>query len=341
MKLKVLIGIPVTLILAATWKTGKNTEVGGMPVMAQAAERECVHIGHIIQATDTVRLQRFGVGEFSPTSLGAKLCAGDRLQVAGSGNAAFHCFEKNDFISVPPGKPWEVSAHCPQPSNSISSPDGPIPNPRGNQGQLNILTPSHNTALLNFRPVFRWDGFDGASSYTLHLEGVGVNWTRAGVTGTELAYPSEESELQYENTYSLTIIAENNNSTENLAQETVRFSTLDEDEAEFVRKRKQEIEEKRFAEEAQVLALVGLYRQYNLNVDAIAILEASLKGVMETADVYLTLGELYMQVGQYEQALKHYKQALDLAISTGNIAAQAEAEIQIVKLDKARKVVGF
>ena len=33
-------GIPFTLILAATWKSGKNTEVGGMPVMAQAAGSE-------------------------------------------------------------------------------------------------------------------------------------------------------------------------------------------------------------------------------------------------------------------------------------------------------------
>lgn len=331
MKLKVLMGISLTFIVCAT---------EGKMMPAQATNGECVQIGKLIEATGNVQLQRFGVGEFFPTSLDAKLCAGDRLQVAGSTNARMFCFEKGHSISIAPGKPWEVNAFCPKPSKSILTPGGPIPNTRGSEGKLNMITPSDNTALLNVRPVFRWHRFEGASSYTLQLLGAGVNWKRDGVTETELAYPADVSELKYDNTYVLKISAQNHNSTEDLVQQTVTFFTLDEDDAEVVQEQEQTIKQN-YAGATQVLALVGLYRQYNLNIEAIEILESSLKGILETADVYLSLGELYWLVGHYEEALNRYKQAFERAKSTGNLAVQKEAEIQIRKLEQALESVAF
>lgn len=316
-------GIIITLLLT---NLGMNKGVNA-PAMAQSVNFDCTPVGQMIRAGDHVQRRRSKWGKFSTTSQGAILCAGDRLRIDDNSSAEVQCLANNTTVQVPSKVDWLIDEYCPVPNNKIPSSEGPFLRPRGSSGQLNIVSP-RNTSILTQRPTFYWNSVEGASYYEVQLEGYQMNWKASKIKATQLAYPPTEPALQYENTYSLMITAYSNQSPEKIAQQRVSFSLPSQVTIELVHQRKQEIQ-KSFEGEAQALVLATFYQQYNLNAEAIQLLENLQKQGFTTADIALRLAQLYVRVQHYQLALNYYQQAFQLAETSNNLGVQVEAAQQI------------
>ena len=75
--------------------------------------------------------------------------------------------------------------------------------------------------------------------------------------------------------------------------------------------------------------MATFYQQYNLNAEAIQLLENLQKQGFTTADIALRLAQLYVRVQHYKLALNYYQQAFQLAETSNNLGVQVEAAHQI------------
>lgn len=89
----------------------------------------------------------------------------------------------------------------------------------------------------------------------------------------------------------------------------------------------EEIKKQQLSSELEGLTLADLYQTYNLNAEAIELLEQLVKQGSKITSVYQLLGDLYLQTGLSQLAKKPYLQALELAKQTKDIEGQAKAQM--------------
>jgi hypothetical protein len=173
--------------------------------------------------------------------------------------------------------------------------------------------------------MLRWNAVPGASRYTVSLitdEGY-VFW-QTQVEGTEVVY-SGESPLESGVDYLLKIEIETEIETDTGASSQdeksldLGFSLLDENEATVVREAVEQLVKLDLADETKSFALANLYRVHDLKAEAIATLEALVKRGSQTAAIYRTLGDLYLEVGLNSLAENYYMRASQLAAEAGEV----------------------
>lgn len=78
--------------------------------------------------------------------------------------------------------------------------------------------------------------------------------------------------------------------------------------------------------EAKALALANFELGYNLNQEAIKVLEATIANQTESATIYRLLGDTYKNVGLNRLAVQRYTQGINLAKTSGDKDSQQSME---------------
>ena len=189
-----------------------------------------------------------------------------------------------------------------------------------------IISP-RKTEILNNQPLLRWNRVPNATSYTVSLrDPSGVIWQEE-VSKTEILYPGNPL-LQPGAKYSMVIVASNNTSSQNEGIFGLAFSLLDANQAQEVKTAVQTISQQELPQDVRAIALVHLYRSYNLIAKAIKTLEMLVEQGTETTLVYKLLGDSYRQIRLNLQAKDAYVKAVELA-KAEDIEEKADAQASL------------
>jgi hypothetical protein len=288
--------------------------------------------GQIIQVQGDVRLNRSQGNAFRPTA-GTRVYPGDKLWVAG-GKAIVQCADLS-VQSVEAARRQVIP--CPTATNSIQCTPGLYKCPHRGDGIAwlenipYIITP-RRTALLDDKPTLRWNAVPEATSYTVSVEGEGVDWTTQ-TNQTEIIYPGK-SPLQPGESYLLTVMADTGASSLDGAviPGGMSFTLLSKSQAQHVRTEAEKIAQQDWTESAKAIALANLYIENGLIADAIATLETLVASGTETAPIYRTLGDLYFNyLALVPQAGTYYTKAVELA-DPNDVEEQKAAQEGLAKV---------
>jgi tetratricopeptide (TPR) repeat protein len=144
---------------------------------------------------------------------------------------------------------------------------------------------------------------------------------------------SGEPPLESDVDYLLMIEADTGASSQEENLPDLGFGLLGENEAQRVSEGVAQLVNLDLPQEAKSLALVHLYRGYDLKAEAIATLEALVNQGSQTAAVYRILGDLYLETGLNLLAESRYLRAIELAAA--DVEAQALAAASLVKVYEA------
>ncbi|HBB33229.1 MAG TPA: hypothetical protein DC064_15880, partial [Cyanobacteria bacterium UBA9273] len=247
---------------------------------AKAASSKVAN-GQIIQINGEVKLDRAGrvihpktgtlvyPGDKLLTANGAKVllqCADLTIQSVQAGqNEVNGCASETEQAECTPG-----TYKCPHRSDRIAWSD--------RLDRIPYIISPRRTALLNPKPILRWHPVAGAKSYTVTLEGDGVQW-QTQLSDTQVIYPGDPP-LKPGGHYTLTVETDTGVSSldEPVKPGGLGFSMLDANQTERVELAVVEITQQSWTEQAKAIALANLYTDNGLNAEAIATLETLVAG---------------------------------------------------------------
>jgi hypothetical protein len=286
----------------------------------------------LVLVSGDVQLKRAAWSSYTPTSLGARLYAGDQIRPAKGASAVVLCEGLTQW-TVPTGAPAGLNNGCPPSSQPVLKRGASrIGGTRGGSDPLipYILSP-RKTRLLNPTPTLRWNPVSGATSYTVQLTTDKVVW-EATTSDISLVYPGTPA-LKPGASYLLSVQADSGKKSQDEGAAGLSFSLLTPDEARPVQQAVKTLAALNLSGEAQALALAQIYEGYNLMADAIEILTAQADQGTQVAAIYRMLGDLYLQSGANLQAQQSYQQAVQLAQAAGDIESQAAAQAGLGEAD--------
>lgn len=276
-------------------------------------------VGWIIEAKGEVWLKREQWSDYRRITVGTKLYPGDLLQPAPQARVLVQCANGTTIWSVPAGVISGATNGCPPQAVPVFRKTGDIaPLRSGINPLIPFIISPRRTLLLNPLPKLRWNAVPGASRYAVSLIGdEEVIWETL-VRETEVVY-SGEPPLEPGGVYLLSIKADTGVSSQEEASPDLGFSLLEENEATVVRDAVEQLVKLDLADETKSLALAHLYMVHDLKAEAIATLEVLEKQGSQTAAVYRTLGDFYLEVGLNQLASSRYLRATQLATEAGDI----------------------
>ena len=252
----------------------------------------------LIEARGEVLLHRAGDEQIMRVSGNTQIHPGDLLIVRKGASATVRCADGRTW-KLPEGVSGALNG-CPMPHNQ----DPRVPTLRSpvDENSPYIISP-RQTALLDKRPIFRWNAVKGAKHYTVKVRSAtGVIW-EARVNSTKIAYSG--SSLQPGGEYQIIVRADGN-----LApMESAIFLVLERHKVEAVQEKLNAVAQQGLSEPAQALAKIHIYSHYGLFADGIETLETLVFSGKSTPAVYQMLGALYDRVGLTQQAERYYSQA--------------------------------
>ena len=206
-----------------------------------------------------------------------------------------------------------------------------------------IISP-RQTKILNNKPLLHWNAVPNSTSYTVRLrDSSGVIWEEK-VNNTEIVYPGNPA-LKPGESYSMVVIANNKSSSQNESIPGLAFSLFDFNKAQEIKAAVEQIYQQELPEDVQSIALVHLYRSYDLIAKAIETLEILVEQENKTTLVYSLLGDSYRQIRLNLQAKDAYLKAIELS-KTEDIEEKADAqaalgEVYLLLKDKAQAMHSF
>ena len=224
------------------------------------------------------------------------------------------------------GRKYQVSEGCADVSGSgLLSIDKDTVRERSiNDPNIPYLITPRNTALqpLASELVLRWNPVTEATKYKVELIGPGINWSQR-TTATQLTYRDTDA-LKPGARY--WVIVTTNQGQDSRSEGTFGFTVLTSELVEEVSIGKTKIEQKQLSPEANALALARFYQGYDLNQEAITVLEAAIAQNTKSAAIYRLLGDTYRYVGLNRLAVERYRQGITLAKTTGDIESEEAME---------------
>ena len=270
------------------------------------------------------------------------VCQGDHLDVKKGSVVVVECFSlarRLDFHGSSPN----IESRCP-PSYLPELPEVCGVRNRENcsgtnKGPSNENTPGritpYNNLLLDGRPFLSWHPVFGATSYLVEIHGKNIEWQKE-VTGTALAYPTEEVAMQPGNAYKITIIAVNDSSTISSTSESL-VNLLPSSEAKQVMKMAQLLNSLSIPkDEKAVFDLDSIYMSKGLLTETIATLEARVKAGSQSPLVHRKLGDRYLEAGLTDRAESEYRSASNFAKKNNNSVELAKAKAGLELIAKYR-----
>ena len=178
-----------------------------------------------------------------------------------------------------------------------------------NQAKISILKPYGNI-ILNPRPLISWQKVPGATSYTINIYGPNINWSEQQ-TQTTLLYSKPKSPMEPGNTYRLSVIANQGDSTLK-ASSTILF-LLPDAQIQEVNKTISQIRSFNLSPELEARDLDAVFMSKNLLTQAIQVLEKQIDSGTNSPTLYRLLGDRYIQAGFPLKAKLLYTEAKELA----------------------------
>ncbi len=331
MKLKIVVVIAITLTSAA------------MVELASVASAQ-----QVIKCVGDVRVKR-GSYEYRPLGAGERLQPDD-LILAASGSIVKVICENGTLWRVPTGKISSLNLGCPERVTMVVMGETRF-RPGGSDSRIPYLLYPRMTYLLKDRVTFRWNGVKGVTRYTVRLLGPEGVESQTEVTSTEVVYPDDFPDdapsLDWRVKYLVTVETDNGFSSLQDSGGVLGFELLDEYVIQKVEEEATKIADfEDRTEEERSLTFAAMYRRENLTAEAIATLEALVKGGSQTAVVYRMLGDLYAEVGlnllaeaRYETALKLFTSTQEQSALTGTRASLAVIKIMLGKEQAAEQLL--
>lgn len=171
-----------------------------------------------------------------------------------------------------------------------------------------VISP-RNTALLLGNINIVWNGVPDASTYRVSIRGREFLWQSGWLTETETQLPAS---LASGRTYEIAVETDQgvSSSPDGLASPT--FNILADEKVGTINQKVAQIEALKLDSTAQALVVAQLYREHNLNQNAIALLEAQAQSGQQSAAIYQLQASIYEQIGLTRQAQQRYSNALEL-----------------------------
>jgi hypothetical protein len=279
-----------------------------------------------------VEVRRKDSSSFVPVTVGAEVSPGDVVHLK-EGDAGIFCGEEQRWKDVPlplplgqnagvpcgfgrPSRLWPGIVSLRLRSSSAASSDSE------DSAELLVVLKPRSGWVMNDRPALAWQAIDGASTYTVTLDGDdGVHRSSITTSATELAYPEEWEPLQGEGA-SYWVIVEASNGITSL--DTPGFSLLSPEESAHVQSVAERLRELPLDETTQNLLLADFYLTHELWTEAMELLEA-LPEAAQLPAVQQKLGEVYLGMGITGAAQRTYERTLEMAQAGGFLESEASA----------------
>ncbi|MDJ0681581.1 MAG: hypothetical protein QNJ18_17165 [Xenococcaceae cyanobacterium MO_167.B52] len=277
------------------------------------------------QPPGNIKIKRAKDSDYKPAFLGAMLAGADNILLAQDAIAEIMC-QNLDSWRPSGGREYQVSAGCGGGSSSGIKPiEVDTIDPRAiNDPNIPYLISPRDTILQPSASglVLRWNPVSEAKNYNVSLIGPGVDWSQE-TTVTQLTYRDTDA-LKPGSRYWLIVRTDGGQSSRN--EGLFGFTVLTSKLAAEVATGKTKIEQKQLSPEANALALARFYQGYDLNQEAITVLEAAIAQNTKSAAIYRFLGDSYKYVGLNRLAVERYRQGITLAQTTGDIESEEAME---------------
>ncbi len=313
------------------------------PRAACHPNRDAQHAGaSLVELEPEVKVIRRGSDYLQPATLGMHLHCGDRVSVYEDASAKVHC-HNGQIVAIKANKNWQVD--CQNPRNhiiarlthqvsrqlshlsSIFSFSVNLPADQISadvRSSAPILLSPRNTAIRQARPDFYWQPISGAAGYRLSVKTTdGQTWHRE-TRATHLAYPQNAPSLGSEGVNTVRLEAMD----VALPPDLGIFWLLDRAELDQIAQAEAEIQSLPLGRSAKTFLMAQVYGRWNLRSDAIQLLEDLIRSESSVAsDVWLQLGNLYLETALYAQAESAYQHALSTATAIDHDHSRAVALI--------------
>lgn len=267
------------------------------PVLANTQSTmadECIEpIARVMNDHDLVKRQ------------GSLVCPNDFINPQKGKKVQILCYLNNTMLKLGKGAVDDDPNKCAEISLSIGSCIDhneleQCPKPRKqntNEKSPKIIAPFGHS-ISNLRPSVSWKPVSGATSYTVVLDGHGINWSRE-TKNTTLPYPENIASLENGNVYTLGIIA---NGVPRAYSSTTLITLLD-SEVQEIKKNIQIIKSFNLKPDEEARDLDAIYMSYNLLTDSINLLSQRIAAGTKDPVIYNLLRKRLEKAGFAEKAL--------------------------------------
>ncbi|MBD2441184.1 hypothetical protein [Nostoc sp. FACHB-110] len=255
--------------------------------------------------------------------VGKFLCLGQRINPIKGSTVKVLCFLNRKFLYINQSTVFDAQMCAPPPNETVQcSVLNIIACPRDYKGQDDeenepIVTSPYGGSIINNRPEISWNKVANADSYTVVVLGNGVEWERDVKDSTVLPYPEDEKELQYGNTYTITVISNKGERPLSYYPKVVHLLPVDDvkqitDEAQQVK------DLGLLPDEAAYLDLDAIFMSKLLLDESIKTLKAQVLTGSKNPTIYRLLGDRYLGALLPSEAEQAYTIAGQLAQSSAN-----------------------
>ncbi|NES99566.1 MAG: tetratricopeptide repeat protein [Sphaerospermopsis sp. SIO1G1] len=288
-------------------------------ILATPVVAESTALMFITEVKGNVKLKQPNQKKYQKVYGGELLTGSHKLRLLKGASVKVICNNRKVWNPASPGE-FKVSEGCFLPKQVQKRQNRKTaPTRNGNDPTIPYLITPRNSAILTRQPSLSWHSVAGATSYQVQVLGPNVDW-KTQVNQPEVVYSGNQT-LQPGFRYRVIVTASNGVSNED--KDNSGFTILSDVDTQRVKNQIAQLQQQPLTNQSKTLALAHLYRNNNLNADAIVLLTNLVQQETKTTAVYQLLGNIYQEVGLTELAKKHYLTALLLAKVENNLPAQA------------------
>ncbi|MEH1899546.1 MAG: hypothetical protein V7K94_30485 [Nostoc sp.] len=269
---------------------------------------------------------------------GRYLCLGERINPQNGSAVKVLCFLNRKILYLKHSTIFNTQICAPLPNEAVQcSVLNIVPCPHDYKGpddekNAPIVTSPYGSSIINNRPQISWRSVADADSYTVVVKGNGVEWEADVKNTTILPYPQEQKELQYGNTYTITVIS--NHGDQPLNSSPLVVHLLPVDDVQQIRDEVKQINDLGLPpDEAAFRDLDAIYMSKLLLDESIKTLIARVVAGSQNPTVYRVLGDRYLGALLPDQAEQTYTIAAQLAKSSGKTSelSKVQSGLKLVK----------
>lgn len=298
-----------------------------------------------------VRIQRENRNYWTPVKQATKLYSGDQILPDKGMKVYLRCLDYSPRILVKAGVPSGLGSICPvwitrrNRGGSRGSSEVPIflTERRENSTAIKgiilggiddtipyIISP-RNSLVLKSEPIIRWNKVYGAREYTVEvISSEGLIW-RTNTKDTQIIYAGEP--LKRSRPYNIVITTDTGKSSIKDTPANIGFEILG-DEINYLQTKLAQIPTNDLSIEVYAMTLSHFYRDYvdsvlptideeflkgvfnfyyNLNSEAIPVLEHLVQQGKKSPLIYRNIGDLYIKIGVFRIAENYYLKTINLS----------------------------
>jgi hypothetical protein len=269
---------------------------------------------------------------------GRYLCLGERINPQNGSVVKVLCFLNRKFLYLKQSTIFNTQICAPPPNEAVQcSVLNIVPCPHDykgpdNEKNLPIVTSPYGSSIINNRPEISWRSVVDADSYTVVVKGNGVEWEKDVKNVTTLPYPQEQKELQYGNTYTITVIS--NHGDQPLNSSPLVIHLLPVDDVQWIKNEVKQIKDLGLSPDEAVLHdLDAIYMSKLLLDESIKTLKSRVTAGSKNPTIYRLLGDRYLGALLPDEAQQSYTIAAQFAKSSGKTSEleKVQSGLKLVK----------